>query len=97
METGTPYMLYKDACNAKSNQQVGGATRMHGLPTKSHTTRTHAVACLPVPHDPNARGGLPAKAYGLPTSPTRPGCTRWPADQSHSPPTLAAPPTAAHR
>ncbi len=23
-ETGTPYMLYKDSCNRKSNQQVGG-------------------------------------------------------------------------
>ena len=23
VETGTPYMLYKDACNRKSNQQVG--------------------------------------------------------------------------
>ena len=26
METGTPYMLYKDACNMKSNQQVRGLT-----------------------------------------------------------------------
>eukprot|EP01048_Picozoa_sp_COSAG05_P032665 COSAG05_NODE_12654_length_459_cov_1.677778_1_plen_42_part_00 len=22
VETGTPYMLYKDACNSKSNQQA---------------------------------------------------------------------------
>ena len=25
-ETGNPYMLYKDACNRKSNQQVGGTS-----------------------------------------------------------------------
>ena len=29
-ETGTPYMVYKDACNRKSNQQVG---MVSSLPT----------------------------------------------------------------
>lgn len=29
-ETGTPYMLFKDACNAKSNQQnLGQHTQSH--------------------------------------------------------------------
>ena len=27
VETGTPYMLYKDACNGKSNQKHLGASR----------------------------------------------------------------------
>lgn len=31
METGTPYMLYKDACNAKSNQQNLGTIRSSNL------------------------------------------------------------------
>ena len=32
IETGTPYMLYKDSCNRKSNQQVCGGGRGTGLP-----------------------------------------------------------------
>jgi len=31
METGTPYMLYKDACNSKSNQQNLGTIRSSNL------------------------------------------------------------------
>merc|ERR1711881_373458 len=31
METGTPYMLYKDACNRKSNQQNLGTIRSSNL------------------------------------------------------------------
>jgi len=31
METGTPYMLYKDACNAKSNQQHLGTIKCSNL------------------------------------------------------------------
>ena len=27
-ETGTPYMLYKDACNRKSNQKVSESTQL---------------------------------------------------------------------
>lgn len=34
METGTPYMLYKDACNAKSNQQNLGTIRSSNLCTE---------------------------------------------------------------
>lgn len=34
METGTPYMLYKDACNSKSNQQHLGAIRGSNLCTE---------------------------------------------------------------
>jgi ribonucleotide reductase alpha subunit len=33
-ETGTPYMLYKDACNAKSNQQNLGTIRSSNLCTE---------------------------------------------------------------
>ena len=31
METGTPYMLYKDACNKKSNQQHLGPIKCSNL------------------------------------------------------------------
>jgi ribonucleoside-diphosphate reductase alpha subunit len=34
VETGTPYMLYKDACNAKSNQQNVGTIRSSNLCTE---------------------------------------------------------------
>jgi len=34
METGTPYLLYKDACNAKSNQQHLGTLRGSNLCTE---------------------------------------------------------------
>merc|ERR1719428_1619865 len=34
METGTPYMLYKDACNGKSNQQNLGTIRSSNLCTE---------------------------------------------------------------
>ena len=34
METGTPYMLYKDACNAKSNQQNLGTIKCSNLCTE---------------------------------------------------------------
>jgi ribonucleoside-diphosphate reductase alpha subunit len=34
METGTPYMLYKDACNAKSNQRNLGTIRSSNLCTE---------------------------------------------------------------
>ena len=29
IETGTPYMLYKDACNSKSNQQNLGCIKVN--------------------------------------------------------------------
>lgn len=31
IETGTPYLLYKDACNAKSNQQNLGTLKTSNL------------------------------------------------------------------
>ncbi len=34
IETGTPYMLYKDACNAKSNQQNLGTIKCSNLCTE---------------------------------------------------------------
>ena len=33
VETGTPYMLYKDACNGKSNQQNLGCIKSSNLCT----------------------------------------------------------------
>ena len=40
METGTPYMLYKDACNAKSNQQnLGESLHVGGYVYSSGMTR----------------------------------------------------------
>ena len=34
IETGTPYMLYKDACNRKSNQQNLGTIKSSNLCTE---------------------------------------------------------------
>ena len=34
METGTPYMLYKDACNQKSNQKNIGTIKSSNLCTE---------------------------------------------------------------
>ena len=34
METGNPYMLYKDACNSKSNQQHLGTIKCSNLCTE---------------------------------------------------------------
>lgn len=34
IETGTPYMLYKDACNRKSNQQHLGTIKSSNLCTE---------------------------------------------------------------
>ena len=34
METGTPYLLYKDACNRKSNQQNVGMIKSSNLCTE---------------------------------------------------------------
>ena len=36
METGTPYLLYKDACNLKSNQQNLGVIKSSNLCTEIH-------------------------------------------------------------
>ena len=35
VETGTPYMLYKDACNSKSNQQNLGCIKVTPPPHSS--------------------------------------------------------------
>ena len=34
METGTPYMLFKDACNSKSNQKNLGTIKSSNLCTE---------------------------------------------------------------
>lgn len=47
METGTPYMLYKDACNAKSNQQNLGTIRSSNLCTEiiEYTSPDEVAVC----------------------------------------------------
>jgi ribonucleoside-diphosphate reductase alpha subunit len=47
METGTPYMLYKDACNKKSNQQNLGTIRCSNLCTEvvQYTSSEEIAVC----------------------------------------------------
>lgn len=47
METGTPYMLYKDACNSKSNQQNLGIIRSSNLCTEilEYTSSEESAVC----------------------------------------------------
>jgi ribonucleoside-diphosphate reductase alpha subunit len=47
METGTPYMLYKDACNRKSNQQNLGIIRSSNLCTEiiEYTAPDEVAVC----------------------------------------------------
>merc|ERR1719515_553645 len=47
METGTPYMLYKDACNRKSNQQNLGTIRSSNLCTEivEYTSPDEIAVC----------------------------------------------------
>ncbi|XP_067841662.1 ribonucleoside-diphosphate reductase large subunit [Heptranchias perlo] len=46
-ETGTPYMLYKDACNRKSNQQNLGTIKCSNLCTEivEYTSQTEVAVC----------------------------------------------------
>lgn len=47
VETGTPYMLYKDACNSKSNQQNLGTIKSSNLCTEilEYTSAEEAAVC----------------------------------------------------
>jgi len=47
IETGTPYILYKDACNAKSNQQNLGTIRCSNLCTEivEYTSEDEVAVC----------------------------------------------------
>jgi len=47
VETGTPYMLYKDSCNAKSNQQNLGTIRSSNLCTEilEYTSPDEVAVC----------------------------------------------------
>ena len=47
IETGTPYMLYKDACNAKSNQQNLGTIKSSNLCTEilEYTSADEIAVC----------------------------------------------------
>ena len=46
-ETGTPYMLYKDACNTKSNQKNIGVIKNSNLCTEivEHTSKDETAVC----------------------------------------------------
>lgn len=56
IETGTPYMLYKDACNGKSNQQNLGTIRSSNLCTEiiEYTASDEVAVCnlasIALPH-----------------------------------------------
>ncbi len=47
IETGTPYLLYKDACNSKSNQQNLGTIRSSNLCTEiiEYTSKDEVAVC----------------------------------------------------
>lgn len=47
VETGTPYILYKDACNSKSNQQNLGTIRSSNLCTEilEYTSPDEVAVC----------------------------------------------------
>jgi ribonucleoside-diphosphate reductase subunit M1 len=47
VETGTPYMLFKDACNRKSNQQNLGTIKCSNLCTEivQFTSRDETAVC----------------------------------------------------
>ena len=47
METGTPYMLFKDACNRKSNQQNLGTIKSSNLCTEivEYTAPDEVAVC----------------------------------------------------
>jgi ribonucleotide reductase alpha subunit len=47
IETGTPYMLFKDACNAKSNQQNLGTIKSSNLCTEiiEYTSPDEVAVC----------------------------------------------------
>lgn len=47
VETGTPYMLYKDACNGKSNQQNVGTIRCSNLCTEivEYSSKDEVAVC----------------------------------------------------
>lgn len=48
VETGVPYMLYKDACNRKSNQQNLGTLKCSNLCTEivEYTSKDEVCVCL---------------------------------------------------
>merc|ERR1712115_403910 len=47
IETGTPYMLYKDACNSKSNQQNLGTIKCSNLCTEivEYSSKDEVAVC----------------------------------------------------
>lgn len=50
VETGTPYMLYKDACNSKSNQQNLGTIKCSNLCTEiiQYSSPDEVMSCIKV-------------------------------------------------
>ena len=62
VETGNPYMLYKDACNRKSNQQARGRRRGGARGPRSQSGRVRAGVGCGVAR-PTGAGG-PSRLYG---------------------------------
>jgi ribonucleoside-diphosphate reductase alpha chain len=64
IETGTPYMLYKDACNSKSNQQNLGTIKSSNLCTEivEYTSADEIAVCnlasIALPRFVNAEGAF---------------------------------------
>lgn len=64
-ETGTPYMLYKDACNRKSNQQNLGTIKCSNLCTEivQYSSPEEVAVCnlasLALPNYVHKRNGKP--------------------------------------
>jgi hypothetical protein len=46
IETGTPYLLYKDACNSKSNQQNLGTIKVQPLHGNSGVHFSDELRCV---------------------------------------------------
>jgi ribonucleoside-diphosphate reductase alpha subunit len=76
IETGTPYMLYKDACNSKSNQQNLGTIKSSNLCTEiiEYSSPTEFAVCnlasigLPkyIIDNPNIEKYTKVKIYSVP-------------------------------
>ena len=71
VETGNPYMLYKDTCNRKSNQQNLGTIRCSNLCTEilEYTSPEETAVCnlasIALPRFVREAGGGEQKRYKL--------------------------------
>ena len=77
VETGTPYMLYKDAANGKSNQQNLGTIRSSNLYTEiiEYTSKDEVAVCnlasIAIPKFVTEQGTFDPVSYTHLTLPTK--------------------------